>query len=161
MTTFQSIPYAIGAVFLLAGLVMLASRARQILPGNLGRFAMPALVLGALAMLGAAGKDAVAGRISGWFETTPPAAAVVEVPAAKQQAPQKARFVGRVSAEFDTPVEPAATKAAVVVEAPVVKEEVAVDPELSAAPGENHPKKVMKSVGKFFHIGHKKPPAEP
>jgi hypothetical protein len=134
---------------------MLLSKVRAILPTSLGRFGKPVLVVGFLVVLFAMGKD----TILGWMPGSQPAAQVA--PAAEavavKQAPKPmapVHHAGRISAEFDTPVAPAAPIALVEQPGPEPQEE-------APAPAEDgRARKAVKSVGHFLHIGHRKPKDE-
>jgi len=149
---------------------MMGGRVREILPANL-RLAKPAgiaIVVAALSIW--AYQTQFLQRIPGWFSgsSSTAAEAAPVAPQITQPLPVKltspaVKPAGRISAEFDTPAEYRQPPAEVSVVAPVKPETPAPVPapadDPSPAPG-GKAKHGIKSVGRFFHIGRKKPAEE-
>ena len=153
---FQTISFFIGGAFLLAGLMMMAGRVRKILPAKLGKIGKPAGIAMVVFSLGIWAYNAhylerAYTRATG---SSTSAEASPGEQASKTPAPAKAVTTpafhnpGKVSAEFVTPVD------APVPEAKSAPDPVEPDPVTPAA-SSGRPKRVVQSVGRFFH-GHKK-----
>jgi hypothetical protein len=151
---FQNIAYIVGGVFLAAALLIFGGRVREILtPGSAGTGKLASAVVGIL-LLALVTQQAIEGRFGRWFGSTSVPKAV---PAAEQKAaPLKPAIhhAGRVSAEFTT----MPTAIEVKDPAPATESIPAVsdvsDPDSS--PPTSRGEKIVKSVGRFLHIGHKK-----
>jgi len=158
---FQNTAFIVGGVFLAMTLLMLFSRVREILPMASAKSGKIAWGVAGVVILGIVVQQAMEGRFDRWFGSTPlPAAAVGQPAPIMQAAPPRppVHHAGRISAEFATPPAVVEAAPATIVE-PLSTEPVESDS--APAPSGGRGKRIVKSVGRFLHIGHKTSPDTP
>ncbi len=162
----ETISFAIGGVFLAIFAILLGSNLRNLAPGAAGEFLKPALIVIGIVLACFGGKDWAMNTVYGWLGRNP-SQVVLENAREKDKAavapaapaPKAHAGGARISAEFVSGPEWKSTAPNVPSIAPASSPEPeppsAAEPQTpDAQPGKV--KKVAKSVGRFFHIGHKK-----
>ena len=160
----QTISYFIGGAFLVAGLLMMGGRVREILPAKL-RLSRPAamgLLLAAIAMW--IYNTQLLSKAEAWLsppaDSPAPAAAVDARAKQPAPAPLVVKHAGRISAEFDTPAKYLTPPAPITNATPALPEPPTLDQIPAEAASPVASEKPKRSIGKFFHIGRKKPAEE-